>query len=139
MKLRSLMVGSLMIDFCSWLSYTISILTGEIKMFYMCRYTGKQYTFHKKPTTSQLGMTPSKFKTKLKQFGFVVPRDFFKSSYMGDTLKINERLYRFRWCEYEQEYLVDISCLLEDFDRWANSTDNTITSSELIQQGISNV
>jgi hypothetical protein len=39
------------------------------------------------------------------------------------------RRYRFRhWAE--EGFLVDISCKLNDFDRWANSTDEAITFEE---------
>ena len=76
-----------------------------------------------KPTRAQLGMSPSEFKTMLKLRGHKVDRDCFK--YSPRTVYRN-RLYRWRhWSTYG--LLVDISCKLQYFDRWANSTDQTIT------------
>lgn len=72
---------------------------------------------YNRPKKQTLGMSRSRFKTYLKQRGHKVKRDFFKNSvshYKG-------RAYRFRW--WSNEFLVDISCPLVDFDRWANSTD----------------
>ena len=57
------------------------------------------------------------FKTFLKRKGFAVPRNFF--GYGCCIAKRNGRLWRFRF----DAGVVDVSCLLPDFDRWANSTD----------------
>ena len=76
----------------------------------------------KRPTRSQLhGMSPSELKTFLKRRGHSVVRDFFKresvSHYRG-------RAYRFRW--WANEFVVDVSCRLTEFDRWANSVDEVV-------------
>ena len=81
-----------------------------------------KYIF-KKPDRDQLwGMSPSQFKTMLKLRGFTVDRDFFK---MGAMAKKGNRLYRFRYWAFP-DFFVDISCPLNEFDRWANSVDRTI-------------
>ena len=78
----------------------------------------------KKPDRNRLwGMSPSQFKTLLKRRGFKVPRDFFK---MGAIAKKGSRMYRFRYWAFP-DFFVDISCRVNEFDRWANSTDRTIT------------
>ena len=76
-----------------------------------------------KPSRDQLwGMSASQFKTMLKRKGFKVDRDFFKT---GAMAKKGNHLYRFRYWAHP-EFLVDISCPLKDFDRWANSVDRII-------------
>ena len=81
-----------------------------------------KYIF-KKPDRDRLwGMSPSQFKTLLKRKGFKVDRDFFK---MGATAKKGNLLYRFRYWAFP-DFFVDISCPLNEFDRWANSVDRTI-------------
>lgn len=78
---------------------------------------------HKKPTRDQLfGMSPSEFKTVLKLRGYKVTRDFFK---MGSIAVFKGRRYRFRW--WGGEFFVDVSCPVQEFDRWANSTDQVLT------------
>jgi hypothetical protein len=82
-----------------------------------------KYIF-KKPNRDQLwGMSPSQFKTMLKLRGFTVDRDFFK---IGAMAKKGNRLYRFRYWAFP-DFFVDISCPLNEFDRWANSVDRTIS------------
>ena len=76
--------------------------------------------------------TKSKIKTYLRRNGFephhCAWRDFFKCG--GTAIKGN-RLYRFRNNEHEfsggePRWTVDTStCLIEDFDRWANSTEES--------------
>jgi hypothetical protein len=80
-----------------------------------------------RPTRTQLnGMSPSQFKTMLKRKGHTVPRNFFK---YGCVSTYRNRLYRWRhWASVG--FVVDISCLIPDFDRWANSTDDTLTFDE---------
>lgn len=74
-----------------------------------------------RPNRNQLwGMSPSQFKTMLKRKGYKVSRDFFK--YAAVAYK-NNRAYRFRYWAFP-EFFVDISCPLNEFDRWANSTDH---------------
>jgi len=81
-----------------------------------------KYLF-KKPHRDHLwGMSPSQFKTLLKRMGFKVDRDFFK---MGAMAKKGNRLYRFRYWAFP-DFFVDISCPLNEFDRWANSVDETV-------------
>lgn len=81
-----------------------------------------------KPTRKQLqDLSCSELKTRLKRIGFKIKRDFFK--YDGITQKGN-RLYRFRW--WSGEFLVDISCPKNDFDRWANSTEKTVSVNDII-------
>lgn len=78
----------------------------------------------KKPTRDQLwGMSPSQFKTMLKQRGYKVRRDFFKQ---GSVSHYHGRAYRFRWWGAAGEFFVDVSCPFPNFDRWANSVDHTI-------------
>ena len=70
------------------------------------------------------GMSCSEFKTMLKRRGYKVPRDFFK---IGACATFKNRMYRFRYWNTIGNFVVDISCPLKYFDRWANSTDKTIT------------
>lgn len=60
------------------------------------------------------------FKTLLKRNGFLVPRNFFGRGCC--IAEKNNRLYRFLFLYGE----VDVSCKRYEFDRWANSTDDTI-------------
>lgn len=74
---------------------------------------------YRRPTRDQLGgMSPSEFKTMLKLRGYAITRDFFK---MGSIAVYKGRRYRFRW--WSDEFVVDVSCPIPDFDRWANSVD----------------
>ena len=76
-----------------------------------------------RPTRDQLfGMSPSQFKTMLKRCEHSVSRDFFK---MGSVSYYKGRAYRFRWWS-DEGFVVDVSCSLEDFDRWANSVDEVV-------------
>lgn len=76
-----------------------------------------------KPIREQLwGMSPSQFKTCLKRHGYKVRRDFFK---YGSIAYKGNRLYRFRYWA-SPDFFVDISCPKNEFDRWANSVDQTI-------------
>ena len=82
-----------------------------------------------RPNRHQLnGMSYSEFKTLLKRRGYKVPRRWavtgFVSQYQG-------HLYRFRWWNEDGNgFVVDISCSLCEFDRWANSTDLTVPFDE---------
>jgi hypothetical protein len=77
-----------------------------------------------KPNRTQLsGMSPSQFKTLIKQAGHKVPRDFFK---YGCVSHYKNRAYRWRHWGTDG-FVVDISCPLSEFDRWANSCDRTIS------------
>lgn len=78
---------------------------------------------HKPTRNHTCGVSPSEFKTFLKRNGFKVSRKFF---YDGAIAIYNNRFYRFRF--FSSELLnVDISCPIEDFDRWANSVDELMT------------
>ena len=75
-----------------------------------------------RPTREQLhGFSPSEFKAKLKLSGHKVPRDFYK---YGCVSRRNSRLFRWRWWS-EDGFVLDVSCVLSAFDRWANSTEET--------------
>ncbi len=89
----------------------------------MKKYGYKSYK-SRKPRREQLwGMSPSEFKTLLKRLGYRVPRDLFK--YGMCTAYKGNRAYRFRHWAFP-DFFVDISCPLTDFDRWANSTEQTV-------------
>lgn len=83
----------------------------------------------RRPNRSQLlGYSRSKFKTLLRRKGHQVPRDFYK--YVTTTIK-NGRYWRWRWWS-EEGFVVDMSCLIADFDRWANSVDKQFDARWLI-------
>ena len=72
-------------------------------------------------------LNKSKLKTWLKQKDFK-PFKNNKTVLKYGVVKRNNRLYRFRSNEHqfeggEKRWTVDVSCLIEDFDRWANSCD----------------
>jgi hypothetical protein len=78
----------------------------------------------KRPKRDQLhGLSPSELKTLLRRRGYDIGRDFFK---YGCQARYRGRSYRFRWYS-DGEFFVDKSCVLSDFDRWANSVDEVIT------------
>lgn len=86
----------------------------------------------KKPTRQELGgFSPSEFKTFLKVLGHKIHRDFFARSSISTY---RNRRYRWRyWGDSytnDKTFVVDISCLESDFDRWANSVDDCITFEE---------
>jgi len=64
------------------------------------------------------------FKTLLKRNGFKVSRDFY--GFGCCIASKSGRLWRFRF----HASMVDMSCELLDFDRWANSTDKVINLEE---------
>ena len=64
-------------------------------------------------------------KTLLRRKGFSVPRDFY--GFDSGIARKGSRIYRFRF----SVGVVDISCPRLDLDRWANSTEDTITIEEL--------
>ena len=65
------------------------------------------------------------FKTLLKRNGFKVKRDFYGARCC--IAQHGGRQYRFRF----DSGVVDVSCPLADFDRWANSTDLTMSIAEM--------
>ena len=92
-------------------------------------------------------MNRSTLKTKLIRAGFV--HVGYGSTKRTDpyinSWKLNGRLYRFRrgeygsfsqWVTYPKGvFVMDVSCPLKDFDRWANSCDHTIESKDLSKYG----
>lgn len=84
-----------------------------------------------KPDRSSLhGLSPSEFKTLLRRRGYKVNRDFFK---YGCCAQLKNRLYRFR--HWGDQFFVDVSCPLPEFDRWANSTDDVLTIYNWMEMG----
>ncbi len=84
---------------------------------------------HKKPTRQELGgFSASEFKTFLKVLGHKIPRDFFAQ---GCISTYRNRRYRWRhWGDVysnDKTFVVDISCIESEFDRWANSVDDCVT------------
>jgi len=82
-----------------------------------------------KPSREKLnGLSPSEFKTLLKRAGHIVSRDFF--SRKSSVSKFKGKIYRWRWwgtpSTGDAEFVVDISCNISEFDRWANSTEKTV-------------
>ena len=76
------------------------------------------------------GLSRSEFKTRLRLAGFKVLRDFWGRGCMI-TLHAG-RYYRVR---FESTLcLVDQSCKLADFDRWANSTEQVLAFNEFAQE-----
>jgi hypothetical protein len=69
------------------------------------------------------GLSLSELKTLLKLRGHKVDRNLDQSAYVT---YYRNRAYRFRYWAKEG-FLVDISCPLSEFDRWANSVEKTIT------------
>ena len=65
------------------------------------------------------------FKTLLKRNGFKVKRDFYGARCC--IAQHGGRQYRFRF----DSGVVDVSCPLADFDRWANSTELTMSIAEM--------
>ena len=65
------------------------------------------------------------FKTLLKRNGFKVKRDFYGARCC--IAQHGGRQYRFRF----DSGVVDVSCPLADFDRWANSTELTTSIEEM--------
>ena len=79
---------------------------------------------NKRPNRDQLnGLSLSQLRTLLKRRGHKVPRKIY---YLGYVTQFRNRLYRFRWWT-DKNFVVDISCPLSDFDRWANSCDETVS------------
>ena len=76
------------------------------------------------------GYSYSGFKTLLRRLGYTVARDFFKTS--GGVVKYRNRLYRFRY--WNDPFVVDVSCPVGEFDRWANSVERTITFAEWLRE-----
>jgi len=73
------------------------------------------------------GYSLSEFKTYLKQLGHKVPRNLANTGYI--TVYQN-RAYRWRWWS-DEGFVVDVSGPLEEFDRWANSVEETYSFGEM--------
>lgn len=89
-----------------------------------------------KVTRNELaGYSRSEFKTRLKRLGFKVPRTFFRDSCIAEY---KNRRYRFRhWGDCytnDPSFVVDVAELNRDFDRWANSTAETISIKDFLKQ-----
>jgi hypothetical protein len=83
----------------------------------------------KKPKRNQLGgYSVSEFKTLLKLRGHQVPRNLYWSGYVTHY---ENRAYRWRYWG-EDGFVVDISEPLDQFDRWSNSTEQTVGFSDWI-------
>ena len=90
------------------------------------------------PRDKLAGYSRAEFKTLLKRLGFKVKRNFFEYECIAEY---KNRRYRFRhWGDYypvDPTFVVDVAVLNRDFDRWAISTERTITFDEfLIEFGV---
>lgn len=83
----------------------------------------------KKGKNIMLHFSKSKLKTLLKKMKYKTHHSSWRNlfNYGGGIVKKGNRLYRFRNNQHEfgdeSGWVVDTSCILEDFDRWANSQD----------------
>jgi len=76
----------------------------------------------KRPTREQLeGYSLSEFKLLLKRLGHKVPRNLSHTAYVTEK---GVHYFRWRWWS-EEGFVVDLSVPEWDFDRWANSVDET--------------
>ena len=73
------------------------------------------------------GYSLSEFKTYLKQLGHKVPRNLANTGYIT---AYQNRAYRWRWWS-DEGFVVDVSGPLEEFDRWANSVEETYSFGEM--------
>ena len=76
------------------------------------------------------GMSCSEFKTLLKKRWYNIKRDFFN---FGCVAVYRNRFYRFRWWSNEG-FVVDVSCKVSDFDRWANSVEEVVQFDEFLKR-----
>lgn len=97
----------------------------------MGRHSKKfKFNLGPRPSRDQLGgYSCSEFKTLLKKFRFKVGR----SLHCQYSILRKSRAYRFRWWNNDVGFVVDISCPLADFDRWANSTEQIVPFKEWVQ------
>jgi hypothetical protein len=80
-----------------------------------------------------LGYSRSWLKTLLKRHGFNIRRDFYGfGSMCFDNGSYNYRIRTQNTQSGRPE--VDISCHKQDFDRWANSLEETVTLSLFVQR-----
>ena len=76
----------------------------------------------KRPTRDQLGgYSLSEFKVFLKRLGHKVPRNL---SHTGYVTQCKDRYFRWRWWG-DEGFVVDRSEPSCNFDRWANSVEQT--------------
>jgi hypothetical protein len=80
-------------------------------------------TMNKTHLNLQQGLSQRQLKALLKYHHYKVPRDWHRRDYVAQK---GNRLYRFRWWTQEG-FLVDVSEPLLSFDRWANSTYQTLS------------
>ena len=77
------------------------------------------------------GFSASEFKTLLRRRGYQLPRDFYQQA---ATARRGSRRYRFRYwgtpSTGDSAFVVDVSCQDQQFDRWANSVEKTMTIAE---------
>jgi hypothetical protein len=73
------------------------------------------------------GYSLSEFKTYLKKLGHKVPRTLANRGYVTEY---QNRAYRWRWWS-DEGFVVDVSVPLEEFDRWANSVEETYSFGEM--------
>lgn len=82
-----------------------------------------------RPKRDQLnGLSYSELKTLLKRKGHKVPKRWHVT---GFVTEFYGRLFRFRW--WDGEFVVDVSCPLEDFDRWSNSCERSVPFKEWVK------
>lgn len=88
----------------------------------------------RRPKRHQLcGLSPSELKTLLKRNGFKIKRTFFK---YGCIATKNNRLFRFRYWD-KIEFKVDISCVKNKFDYWANSIEEIVLFNDFLNTHLS--
>lgn len=80
----------------------------------------KRWNYHRPKFTGRAAL-----KTLLRRNGFKIKRDFYGPGYC--IAQRNGKQWRFRF----DDGVVDVSCDLWDFDRWANSTDRILNLEEL--------
>lgn len=71
-------------------------------------------------------------KSVLKRLGFKVPKNFW--GFGCQTACKKSRMYRFRLYDDDgkKSFVVDESCLKQDFDRWANSTESVYSFEDFV-------
>lgn len=85
-----------------------------------------------RPNKEQLGgLRPSDLKTLMRQCGFKVPRGFYSQWYY--PAKRDDRLYMITYND-DGHVCMRISEPLDQFDRWANSTEEFVHIQEFIDR-----
>jgi len=84
-----------------------------------------------RPTREQLGgYSLSEFKLFLKRLGHKVPRNLSHTAYVTQC---GYHYYRWRWWS-EEGFVVDRSVPNWDFDRWANSVEETCSFKSFLER-----